>query len=76
MIKLRNELNEVINDEEDQIKIQIDGNFKFCQLTIKENTPYEYIEQELPKLFNLAFENMAQKMKTEIEKLTTKYPLN
>lgn len=76
MLKLRNELSEEISTPEGNLQIQIDGNFQFSHLKIKENNSKEYLENEIPQLLNLAFQKMGERIKIEFELLSAKQHLN
>jgi len=76
MIKLRNELIEEVSNQEETLQIQIDGNFQFKDLKIKENISVENLEKEIPMLINSAFQKMGERVKIEFEQLSTKPHLN
>ena len=76
MATLRNELKVEMTNPEDNLQIQIDGNFQFSHFKIKGELTKEYLEMEMPILLNLAFQKMGDKIKMEFEKLSTKPHLN
>jgi hypothetical protein len=76
MVKLRNDLTEEISTPEGNLQIRIDGNFLFSELKIKENITKEFLESEIPDLFNLAFRKMAERVKVEFEQHSAKSHLN
>ncbi len=76
MAKLRTDIKEEIENPEGNLQIQIDGNFQFSHLKIKEPIDKDYLEVEIPKLINYAFQKMGEKIKIEFEQLSSKPHLN
>lgn len=76
MAKLRTELKVEMTNPEDNLQIQIDGNFQFSELKIRGELKADYLEIEIPKLLNAAFQKMGDKIKIEFEQLSAKPHLN
>lgn len=76
MAKLRKDLKEEFSNPDGNLLTQIDGNFQFSHLKIKADVDLEYLEIEIPKLMNFAFQKMGEKIKIEFEQLSAKPHLN
>lgn len=66
-------IHETHHDSNQYITLEITGNMVIKKITIKPDTPNEYMENNLPQLINEAILSVSMRLKDQLERFQNKH---